>query len=79
MYYYFFFFFYYYFFFFFFYYYFYFTTDPRWGSLRRSLRPPSRDGLLAFGNRSFVPLAFAIYTSPLLTVYFPPMDSNLTP
>src|SRR6218665_1385417 len=30
---------------------------PRWGSLRRSLRLPSREGLLAFGNRSFAPSA----------------------
>src|SRR6218665_1224160 len=28
---------------------------PRWGSLRRSPIPPSREGLLAFGNRSFAP------------------------
>jgi len=49
------------------------------GSLRRSPRPPSRDGLLAFGNRNFVPSALAIYTSPQLTVYLPPMDSNLIP
>jgi len=27
------------------------------GSLPRSLRPPSREGLLAFGNRSFAPSA----------------------
>jgi len=40
---------------------------------------PSRDGLLAFGNRSFVPSALAISTSPLRTVYLPPTDSNLTP
>src|SRR6218665_2228454 len=30
---------------------------PRWESLRRSTRPPSREGLLAFGNRSFAPSA----------------------
>src|SRR6218665_1247897 len=30
---------------------------PRWGSLRRSPRPPSPEGLLAFGNRSFAPSA----------------------
>src|SRR6218665_1247279 len=30
---------------------------PRWGSLRRSPRSPSREGLLAFGNRSFAPSA----------------------
>src|SRR6218665_1765427 len=30
------------------------------GSLRRSPRPPSRKGLLAFGNRSFAPSALAI-------------------
>src|SRR6218665_3859906 len=33
---------------------------PRWGSLRRSPRPPSREGLLAFGNRSFAPSALAL-------------------
>jgi len=33
---------------------------PRWGSLRRSPIPPSRYGLLAFGNRSFAPSALAI-------------------
>src|SRR6218665_1300360 len=27
------------------------------GSLRRSPKPPSREGLLAFGNRSFAPSA----------------------
>jgi len=36
---------------------------PRWGSLRRSPRPPSRKGLLAFGNRSFVPSALAIFST----------------
>src|SRR6218665_2613591 len=35
---------------------------PCWGSLRRSPRPPSREGLLAFGNRSFTPSAL----NPLL-------------
>src|SRR6218665_1574644 len=34
--------------------------SPRWGSSRRSPRPPSREGLLAFGNRSFAPVALAI-------------------
>src|SRR6218665_3954876 len=42
----------------------------RWGSLRRSPRPPSLEGLLAFGNRSFAPSALAIsstwYISQLL-------------
>src|SRR6218665_365642 len=33
---------------------------PRWGSLRRSPTPPSREGLLAFGNRSFAPSALAL-------------------
>src|SRR6218665_696104 len=33
---------------------------PRWRSLRRSPRPPSREGLLAFGNRSFAPSALAL-------------------
>src|SRR6218665_1948643 len=28
-----------------------------WGSLRRSPRPPSREGLLAFGNHNFAPSA----------------------
>jgi len=31
------------------------------GSLRRSPMPPSRYGFLAFGSRSFVPLALAIF------------------
>jgi len=33
---------------------------PRWGSLRRSPRPPSRNGLLAFGTRSFASSALAL-------------------
>src|SRR6218665_4195257 len=37
---------------------------PRWGSLRRSLRPPSREGLLAFGNRSFAPSALSPFLAP---------------
>src|SRR6218665_1378462 len=33
---------------------------PRWGSLRRSLRPPSRERLLALGQRTFPPPGPAI-------------------
>src|SRR6218665_2690033 len=40
------------------------------GSLRRSPRPPSREGLLAFGNRSFAPLALAL--SPNFSRSVPP-------
>src|SRR6218665_4113479 len=43
---------------------------PRWGSLRRSLRPPSREGLLAFGNRSFAPSALAL--TPIFPISVPP-------
>src|SRR6218665_800523 len=53
---------------------------PRWRSLRRSLRPPSRNGLLAFGNRSFAPSALAI--SPTRTyslVYTAIYTSTSTP
>src|SRR6218665_2174414 len=39
------------------------------GSSRFSLRPRSREGLLAFGNRSFAPSAFAISATPPVTVY----------
>src|SRR6218665_3912758 len=42
---------------------------PRWGTLRRSLRPPSREGLLAFGNRSFAPSALAL--SPIFPISVP--------
>ena len=37
------------------------SPDPR----------PSREGLLAFGNRNFAPSALTISTSPLLMVYLP--------
>src|SRR6218665_4138480 len=43
---------------------------PRWGSLRRSPRPPCRNGLLAFGNRSFAPSALAL--SPTFAISAPP-------
>src|SRR6218665_2707741 len=41
---------------------------PCWGTLRRSPRPPSHKGLLAFGNRRFAPLALAIF--PPARTYF---------
>src|SRR6218665_729149 len=44
------------------------------GSLRRSVRPPSCKGLLAFGNRSFASSALAII--PTWTIYHP---KNSTP
>src|SRR6218665_1433496 len=37
----------------------------RWGSLRRSPKPPSRYGLLAFGSRSFAPSALTISLTPM--------------
>src|SRR6218665_3875471 len=40
---------------------------PRWGSLRRSLRPPNREALLAFGKR---PLSSAPSTV-CLPMFFP--------
>src|SRR6218665_1558620 len=42
---------------------------PRWGSLRRSPRPLSREGFLAFGNRSFAPSAVAL--SPIFSISAP--------
>src|SRR6218665_1729326 len=36
------------------------SPRPRWERLRRSPRPHSRQGLLAFRNRSFAPSALAI-------------------
>src|SRR6218665_3838923 len=42
---------------------------PCWGSLRRSPRPPSRQGLLAFGNYSFAPSALAL--SPIFSISAP--------
>src|SRR6218665_2655394 len=41
-----------------------FRLRPRWGSLRRSPRPPSREGLLAFGNGSFAPSALNLHLAP---------------
>src|SRR6218665_3334241 len=43
---------------------------PRWGSLRRSPRPPSRERLLAFGNRSFAPSALAL--TKIVPISVPP-------
>src|SRR6218665_1190803 len=56
-----------------------FRPRPRWGNLRRSHRPPSREGLLAFGNRSFAPSALAL--SPILSIGLSvsPNFSNICP
>src|SRR5688572_32741961 len=50
---------------------------PRWGSLRRSPIPPSRYGLLAFGNRSFAPSALAIPPPPPPPPSAPPPPPSL--
>src|SRR6218665_4189947 len=47
------------------------SPRPRRGSLRRSPRPPSRKGLLAFGNRRFPPSALAISPTPMCSLVYP--------
>src|SRR6218665_2274813 len=41
------------------------------GSLQRSPSPPSRKGLLAFGNRRFPPSALAISPTPMCSLVNP--------
>ena len=52
---------------------------PRWRSLRPFPRPPSREGLLAFVNRSFAPSELAIW--PTRTFWKAPqlLDLNFFP
>src|SRR6218665_1468487 len=43
---------------------------PRWESLRRSPKPPSRDGLRAFGARNSLYLSPSYSSSPNLSSHF---------
>src|SRR6218665_3180144 len=49
----------------------------RWGSLQRSPRPPSCEGLLAFGNRSFAPSALRPLLAPKHKILEPPLNKQL--
>src|SRR6218665_1165926 len=49
------------------------------GSLRRSPRPPSREGLLAFGNRSFEPSAHSPQYTPQTKKTHPTTPQNQNP